>query len=169
MILAAFLAIALAAGGTIADPAACAAIAEDAGRLACYDSIFMAPVRAEAAEAMAMATAPVAATAPPAAAVPAEPTSPEDEFGLTAGQLRERSAAGTLDRIRAEVVGLEAQGSGRPVLVLANDQRWRQVEATDRTLFTVGETVEIRGASFGSFLASVPGSGRPAVRVRRLE
>lgn len=169
MILATILAIALAAGGTIADPAACAVIAEDAERLACYDSIFMVPGRAEPAEAMAMAPAPVAAAAAATAAAPVTKKSPEDEFGLTAGQLRELSAAGTLDRIRAEVVGLEAQGSGRPVLVLANDQRWRQVEATDRTLFTVGETVEIRGASFGSFLASVPGSGRPAVRVRRLE
>lgn len=165
MIQTAILAIALAGGGTTADPAGCAAITEDARRLACYDGIFETPGHADPAQ----ADAAVAASAPLTTAVPATTASPEDEFGLTAGQLRERSSAETLDRIRADVVGLDAAGSGRPVLVLANDQRWRQVEATDRTLFTVGDTVEIRAAAFGSFLASVPGSGRPAVRVRRLD
>src|SRR5690606_1359941 len=104
MILATFLAIALAAGGTIADPAGCAAIAADAERLACYDRIFKTPARSEPAGAS--VPTPAAASAPPTAAPPATTTrTPEDEFGLTAGQLREQSSAGTLDRIRAEVTG----------------------------------------------------------------
>jgi hypothetical protein len=167
MNLAAVVLISLAAGsGTGADPAACASIPDDPARLACYDRIFRPapPATDTGSVASAAGAATPAAVATAAVAGP----SAEEQFGLTAGQLRGRSGEEPIEALRSVVAGVEITDS-RAVIRLENGQRWRQLEATDRPLFTVGAPVEIRSAALGSFLASVPGSKQPAVRVRRLD
>jgi hypothetical protein len=149
------------AGAGQLDPAQCAQLPEDAARLACYDAVFR----------------PAATT--PAAAAPAAPVAAattvvasQEDFGLSGTQRAARAESSGVEQPR-ELTGVidEIYGSrvGKPAFRLDNGQRWRQTEATNRPMFNVGETVVIRGASMGSFLASVPGSGRPAVRVRREE
>ena len=185
------LAVSLAGAGQAA-PAQCARLQDDTARLACYDAVFRADpaagpapaarTDAEIPPAAAQATRPVpgAVTSPAsapsaAAAVPAAAATAsdrEDDFGLTGVQRAERAAAaGTAqpDRLTAVVAEVYDSRVGKPAFRLDNGQRWKQTEATDLPMFRVGETVVIRKASFGSFLASVPGSGRPAVRVRREE
>jgi len=111
--------------------------------------------------------APAASAVTGAAVAGTAPT--EDTFGLTEEQRAERAKVETLDEISAMIVGIEPSRVGKPVLVLDNGQRWKQLEATVLPVFSEGETVAIRRATFGSYLASVVESGRSAVRVRRLD
>ncbi len=151
------LVLAAGASGAATEPSTCALVDDAGARLACYDAIFRAP-RPAVAETSAVATS------------EQDVADPAQDFGLTAEQLRSRSAAGQPpDRIRTAVSGIEQSANGRPLITLQNGQRWRQLEATDRPMFKTGEQIEIRSASLGSYLAVVPGSGRPAVRVRRVE
>jgi hypothetical protein len=156
MSLAVAILISLAAGSSAGtDPTACATIEDDALRLGCYDRIFRPAPDGSAALAAAPAADGVGLSA-------------EEQFGLTAGQLRGRSGEEPLEMLRSVVTGVEVAGN-KAVIRLENGQRWRQLEATDRPLFAAGATIEIRSASLGSFLASVPGSRQPAVRVRRVD
>lgn len=167
-------------------PAACATLEDDRARLACYDALFReAPKTTTSAPAGAGGTPapepasprarPAAAAAAPAAApaaAAAAAAAPEAEFGLSGQQRQERAeAAGarTVDQVSAKIVAIEPSRVGKPAIALDNGQRWRQIEATSRPVFEVGETVVIRRASFGSFLAVVPDSGHAAVRVKREE
>jgi hypothetical protein len=160
MSLAVAILISLAAGSSAGtDPTACATIEDDALRLGCYDRIF------RPAPALAPDGSAALAAAPAADGVG---LSAEEQFGLTAGQLRGRSGEEPLEMLRSVVTGVEVAGN-KAVIRLENGQRWRQLEATDRPLFAAGATIEIRSASLGSFLASVPGSRQPAVRVRRID
>jgi len=149
------------------EPAArCAGIADDGCRLACYDAVYQQPdASREAVSAEVPSPAPAAKSEPPDAA-----TDAETDFGLSGQQMGKRRAGGReAEKIRSLVVAIEPGGHGKPSFKLENGQRWIQTEATDRPAIKTGEYVEIRRASLGSFLASVPGSGRAAVRVRRLE
>lgn len=161
--------------GAAEGPAACAGIGDDAGRLACYDSFFrpsagqvplprstQVPVAAPAA----VAAAPTASAA--AAATPTPP--PVEEFGLTTGQREERRTATPkeLDRIESRLVSVKQQPRDRFLLSLENGQVWLQTEPSPRQRFIAGETVTIRRAALGSYLASGPTSGG-TIRVRRVE
>jgi len=151
----------------------CTALEQDSARLACYDALFRpapGPAALEAPAPTPVSRAPgVDAVAAPAAGAAAATEQPEDTFGLTEEQRAERAKVETLDEISAVIVGIEPSRVGKPVLVLDNGQRWKQLEATVLPVFGEGETVMIRKATFGSYLASVPESGRSAVRVRRLD
>lgn len=161
-----FILVALLAGGADDRAAQCAGIADHARRLACYDAAYRDPDAPQgAADAKPPSAGPdMLGKAPEVAKVM------ESEFGLS-GQQKEKHRGGGAkgDRIRSLIVAVEPDRHGKPRFRLENGQRWTQTEATDWPAFEVGETLEIRRATLGSFLASVPGSGRPAVRVRRLE
>lgn len=58
--------------------------------------------------------------------------------------------------------------SSRLLLTLDNGQQWVQVEPSRRQYFFEGETITIKKASLGSFLATGPRSGT-GIRVRRLD
>jgi hypothetical protein len=58
--------------------------------------------------------------------------------------------------------------TGRLLLTLENGQQWVQVESSSRQRFFEGDSITIRKASLGSFLASGPKSGT-GVRVRRID
>lgn len=177
--LATWVAIGLALSASQADVDRCLGIEDGGARLACYDRLFdrresAAPAAAvPAAGAQAAAAAAPAATARvrevaaiepvPPAATPSAAPAPEAAFGLTVDQRPE----GKVKSISGTLVEVESSATGRHVLVLDNGQRWRQLEPTTRPAFSSGETVEIRRAALGSYLATVPDSGRRAVRVRR--
>lgn len=156
--------LAVALNGSAAnDAAACARIAGDRERLACYDAAYRnAPAPQAASDASPVP--PPAAPAKPVTAV-----NPEAEFGLSVEEKEKRRGADTTDQIRSLVTAVEPNRTGKPSFSLENGQRWIQTEVTPMPAIKSGDLVEIRRASMGSFLASVPGSGRPAVRVRRLE
>lgn len=181
--LATWVAIGLALSASQADVDRCLGIGDDAARLACYDRLFDRRQSAAPAAALPAAGTPAAA-GKPAPASPAAPAkevatvapvpaaataaaapapAPEEAFGLTVDQRPE----GKVKSISGTLVEVESSATGRHVLVLDNGQRWRQLEPTTRPAFSSGETVEIRRAALGSYLATVPDSGRRAVRVRR--
>ena len=103
------------------------------------------------------------------AAAAAAPANPEAEFGLSVDEKEKRRGANSTDQIRSVVTEVVSNRSGKDAFRLENGQRWILTEVPAQTVIRSGDLVEIRRASLGSFLASVPGSGRPAVRVRRLE
>jgi hypothetical protein len=141
----------------------CVVILNDADRLACYDAAYRMPAATSTA---AVATTPAPASAPTA---PVTPANPEAEFGLTIEEKDKRRGIHATDRISSRVTTVESNRSGKDSFQLENGQRWIQTDISPRPPIKTGDIVEIRRASLGSFLASVPGSGQPAVRVRRLE
>jgi hypothetical protein len=184
----------LVAAGLLAQPnieavLACMKIDDDDARLACYDvQLGRVPGAAQAggprtpagsAAATAVVetgTAPVAAAgatvAAPAAQVGAAPARPEDDFGLTAEQrdarATEAESVDKTDHITAIVRTAKMTASGRLLVTLDNGQQWVQVEPSSRQYFFEGDTITIRKASLGSFLASGPRSGT-GIRIKRLD
>ena len=165
---------------------ACASIAEDAARLACYDRLAgraagkaapAAPastggatrspslpaaaangVPAAAAPPPAAASAAGASAAPPAAA--AAPL-PKESFGSYAAEHPTPPAAKSLE---AAVVALGRSASGRMTVQLEGGALWELDEPDP--LLAVGELVTITRASLGSYLMQTP--SRRTHRVRRL-
>ena len=174
-----------AAGDT---PQQCAAIGDDAERLACYDGIFRAPEGAAvtgaasttiapaawtgvAAQA-ATAAAPAAAAAVPAvaASAPAMAT-PQDDFGLTEAAKRAREPEGSRERLPESISDTVAkvgwQPAGEFVVTLENGQVWTQLEVDPRARVAAGDTVTIKKAALGSHLLVT--ANRYATRVRRVK
>jgi hypothetical protein len=162
----------------------CAAIADDQGRLACYDAQFGRPAPAQAVASGAAAGAAVAAGSSATAAAPvggpvvnpvvnpaASPAaSPDADFGLT--QWKKRSldpatASTAPQRITARVSQVERQRDGRFVVTLDNAQVWQQSETMSRARVAVDDEVTIREASLGSFLLLT--ANEVATRVRRVK
>ncbi len=172
----AWIIVGLAVSLSQADVDRCLGLEDEQARLACYDRLLgrtrqPAPAAAAATiSAPATPAPPIDAAQAPAATGAAEAAgsataavAPEASFGLTSSQRPD----GKIDAVSGTIVEIEPSSIGRPVLVLDNGQRWRQVDSTTRPTFQAGETVTIRRAAFGSYLATVPDSGRAAVRVRR--
>jgi hypothetical protein len=166
---------------------ACATIAEDAARLACYDRL--------AGRAASRVAAPIAGNSPAAAghavtptpvrpaaassAVPAAPTQPQaavstarpnaavaapmpkESFGLYTAEHPTPTVATSLE---AAVVALGKSQSGRMTVQLEGGALW-ELEDPD-PLLAVGELVTITRASLGSYLMHTP--SRRIHRVRRL-
>jgi hypothetical protein len=146
-------------------PQQCAALGDDADRLACYDRIFRAPARTSAAPA-GVTSAAVA----PAAAAAAAPTNPADDFGLTEAAKRAREPEETREMhpesISGTVAKVARQPAGELIVTLENGQVWTQLEVDPRARVAVGDTVTIRKAALGSHLLVT--ASRYATRVRRV-
>ena len=164
-----------AAGGG-EDLHACAVIAADTARLACYDRL----AGREAAEAPAAppsaasvpaspATTPAAPKAPPAqvsgAATPtaAAAAPAAQSFGLYAAEHPRPPpvAKSTVNR----VVELGTAADGRMTVTLEGGQVWELLDDAD-PLLAAGDAVTIARATFGSFLMQTP--TKRSHRVRRL-
>lgn len=172
--------LAIAAGVPAASAAThpCAAVADDAQRLACYDAAFERPsppvaVTASKAESPspARAATPAQAALPTQAALPAQaaPTATADDFGLTEHAKRSLDPDPEKRKPASLTAGVTAVTRGRDtrfVLTLDNGQVWRQIETLSQARVSVGDTVTIREASLGSFLLVT--SNRIATRVRRV-
>ena len=131
-------------------------------RLECYNGIadrLVAELEA--------AVAPVALDAPktPEAAA----TESENLFGKsaegTSAIIAEAAGVEEVDEIVARVTRVVKDGRGRLVLVLDNQQRWRQV-SSERFKIKVGDEVVIRDAALGSFVLQQRSGGRKT-KVRR--
>jgi hypothetical protein len=166
------------------DPRACVTIADDAARLACYDSAFeratpsqaAGPTGAAQAPEGAAVTAPAsapptrppaaprtpAAAAAPVAAAPA-PRNPEAEFGLTeAGKARknpEKAAekAREPSHITAVIISVQYRKYGEFIVTLDNGQVWEQNEPMPSAKVEVGDTITIKKGWLGSFMLVTAG------------
>ena len=77
----------------------------------------------------------------------------------------ERAVADRVEQIEAVISTVGRDRSGNMILVLDNDQRWVQTDASGGRSPRAGQNVVIRRASLGGFIASV--EGRAGFRVRR--
>jgi hypothetical protein len=163
---------------------ACAAIADPAARLACFDGLATEVARAEApsaapaavasggataatggANTAAAAASTTAAAATPVAAVPV--LTPEQSFGKEQSLFAQStSGADALREITATVTTVRAASDGRRVFELDNGQAWTHTETPTREYaLRVGDRVTIRRGALKSFVLFVP--GQPSTRVRR--
>lgn len=141
----------------------CAAVADAAQRLQCYDravTALGAPVAAGA------TLAPAAATA----VVPAAPApTPEQKFGAR-GEVKAKQQPKveepTLEQLTAEVKAIRRGPNGELILTLDNGQVWRQLSAQPMLVKT-GDRVTIKSMTFNSFWMTDP-SGRGS-RVKRVQ
>ena len=136
---------------------ACAAEADDARRLACYDR--------EMAREMARELARLQTSAPPA-------LKPEDEFGLSErvrrNQAEERAPErqAKLQELVAAVDKVSSDAAGLAVIELANGQVWRQTELVNGFYINSGDSVTITRGALTSFWVRV--DSRPPAHVRRV-
>jgi len=161
----------------------CATVADDLGRLACYDAEFGRPEPERVSPAQAAppvqpglaGTVPTTPTTAAAGAVVAAGTSAagasaEADFGLTKWTKRNldpEAAKAAPQRITARVRQVGQQRDGRFVITLDNDQVWLQSETMSRARVAVDDEVTIREASLGSFLLVTVND--VATRVRRVK
>ncbi|MGP8229051.1 MAG: hypothetical protein ACLQUM_06805 [Steroidobacteraceae bacterium] len=146
----------------------CAAQADDAQRLNCYDRIARPPAPATAGAA-APRSAP--ATIPPTAAVPsapapipapgeaapaAAPNSNAAAFGISNGPLAAKRQTQSLKSISAVVATVTTRPRGELVVTLDNGQVWQQLMAVDYFPLEPGDTVEISSGALGSYVLSAP-------------
>ena len=164
--------------------AECAAIQSDDDRVACYDAIATGQVKEEAPAAAPEAvpevvpeTVPEVAPAAVPAAVAVEATTDtatpptEDTFGEPADDLNREAGvpAGSekVDQIVATITDLRLYKVDRVMITLDNGQQWRQTSASTKT-FDVGDVIEIRKGSFGSYRMTEL-DGKRAMKVRRVD
>jgi hypothetical protein len=144
---------------------ACASIAADADRLACYDRLAgraVPSVPGHAATAVApppaapppaTASAPVAgvaAAAPPATPVPP----PKESFGLYEAEHPKPPPVASAPSLEARVVALGKSANGHMIVSLEGGAVW-ELDDSD-PLLAVGETVTITRATFRSYIMHTP-------------
>jgi hypothetical protein len=129
----------------------CVSIKRNTERLACFD---------RAIEVLEGAGAKSAPDAPSA----------ESSFGLFAQAPAQTDtdtrARSQVDVLEARVAAISAGADGSAIIVLDNDQSWRQISGSATLLLKVGDPVVIRRAALGSFQLSTP-NGRSA-KVKRV-
>jgi len=155
------LAWALTVSGAAGTLSACRSIAEDAARLACYDTLAEHPAPVPAAPAATMPALGAGEATPP--------PSPAELFGRVASQSEDivLRAAGIepIEEIRAWVTGVQLDPYGKLIVTLDNGQVWSQIDSPAPNLKS-GDEVRIRRAAMGSYLLSKVDSKRSS-RVRR--
>ncbi|MCX7035186.1 MAG: hypothetical protein NT064_01210 [Proteobacteria bacterium] len=166
-----------------ADPSLCAAIADSASRLICYDAALRpapatpaapvaksppaapAPLAAPAPAPVAKAAPAVAAVSPAAVAAPA--AEPAKRAGITSmfGLLPKRQKQDR-PQLQATVVDIKVRSDGQ-IVTLNNEQVWMITEPQRDPFAEPDDEIVIDPASLGSFLMS-RASGGASVRVKRL-
>ncbi len=164
---------------------ACAAEADDARRLACFDAavaqldkgagrdanadVPAAPTVASPAAAAPAIVPPGAAaqsTAPAAAttAAAAQTLSPEERFGLRDDSKREKT--GEMTELAATATAISAKPHGELVITLDNGQVWAEIAPGSTMRLKVGDPVKIEAGSMRSFILIANGRSSKVTRVR---
>jgi hypothetical protein len=163
---------------------ACAAEADAARRLSCYDRLAAshdtavgsrtpavtaagtatAATTTAPAAAAAVASAPAVASASTAAEAPAK--SSEADFGVREGPLAAKEAPSAPHRITATVAHITVRPHGELVMTLDNGQVWAQIEPLAYFPLKIGDTVEIRAGALGSYQLL---AARRATKVTRIQ
>jgi hypothetical protein len=176
----------LASAQTLPEPfRACAAEADDARRLACFDAAVThfekgagrdakTGVSAAPAVASPSATAPaiVAPGAAPQSTVPVAATtaaaeqtlSPEERFGLRGDLKREKT--GEMTELVATATAISAKPHGELVITLDNGQVWAEIAPGSAMRLKVGDPVKIEAGSMRSFILLANGRSSKVTRVR---
>jgi len=139
----------------------CAAVGDEAARLACYDALFRRDGRPATPEGAAPGVPAAAGAATGAATAPPKP---QERFGL---ENRPEPAVAETRQIESRVTAVRNLANGMQEVDLENGQAWRQLESDRFVEWQVGDTLVVRRAALGSFLASTADSRR-ALRVRRI-
>lgn len=134
---------------------ACAAVAEDAARLACYDSA-AGRLRQEQTEGRLVAIDRVQAEA-----------LQRESFGFELPSLASLMPrlGGDSEEVEAQVSRLIGQSNGAVTFVMNDGQRWTQIESRSARNVRPGDTVHIRRAALGSYM--LVAEHGPSHRVRR--
>lgn len=155
-----------------ADLLRCRAIAEVAGRVACYDAIPVATVQPAAAGAAAaavtLAATPTTAATPAAAmaATPAPAAAQAANFGLSATQMRK---ADEPNFIESTLLGRIDGWSASTQFRLANGQIWRVADDSVGSVTEIDNPkVKITRNGIGTMFLEIEGSTQ-APRVRRVQ
>lgn len=157
------------AGDGPRSPRDCAAIADPAQRLACFDRFYPksapAPLAAPGTTTEATMAETTATKAAASGAADAEAL-----FGLNADLRRARGETPPAERapqqIESSLTGLASLGPGRLRLTLANGQVWDQIEAAPGFQPQPGDPITVRQAAMGSYL--LRGRVGAPVRARRV-
>ncbi len=162
---------ACAAGGALAEDidlhkalAPCSGISSDADRVACYDKLAGRVPEPKAAPSVA-ASAP--AHAAPVAAAPVPAAAPtEEDFGRSKLQMAASSrSAPEIKTVTAKVAAFGRSPNLLTQVTLDNGQIWEYLDGPD-PLLSIGDSVTIKHATFGSFLLLTP--AKYSHRVRRI-
>ncbi len=143
---------------------ACARIAEDGARLACYDrlSAGLAPVAPAAPTADKTPSPPAAARSGADMPHRAAASGAADDFGLPPKPAPRVSE----DRRRTVIIAeVRRTATGKLVFHMENGQVWRQVESKPMPPIRPGMTATVKKGVLGSYLLRV---ARQTVRVRRI-
>lgn len=147
-----------------ADLLRCRAIADVAGRVACYDAIPVAA--APAARTAAPVAAPIAAVAPSPAAPVAPVATPAANFGLSAVQMRK---ADEPNFIESTLLGRIDGWGPTTQFRLANGQVWRVADDSAGSVTEIeNPKVKITRNAIGTMFLEIEGTNQ-APRVRRLQ
>ncbi len=153
----------------------CAAEANDARRLSCYDQA-MAELESELPIAVPQSETGTTSPGNRAEAVPPAPSmtpqSPEEEFGMSDKLEREikKSSGDEAEEIKqlsSTVSDVSHRPRGELLITLENGQIWVETKPSSYFPLKVGDTVKIRRRAFGSFRLTEP-SGR-STQVRRVQ
>lgn len=161
----AFAALSVCGAALATDDAAvlrCRAITDIAGRVACYDAMPL----SGAARAVGTAAPGAAAAAPAVAAAPAA-SSPEQNFGLSAIQLRQQN--NEPNAISSTLVGhIEGWGPSTR-FTLANGQIWRVADDSQASIVELDNPkVKLVRSAIGTIFLEIEGTNQ-SPRVRRVQ
>jgi hypothetical protein len=150
-----------------ATPQACAQIAHDVERLACYDRLAgrtAAPPAATAIAPPAPAARSAGAAAPAAAAKASAPVAPppKESFGLYTAE--HPAAPAVANSMGARVIDVGKSPNGHTTVTLEGGQLWELFEPDP--LLSAGDTVTINRTALGSFMMQTP--TKRSHRVHRL-
>jgi len=146
----------------------CRDIGEAADRLACFDRLVGGLNQREIAEAVS-ASKDVESAGPPKVVLTAEESFGAEDLPLTEEE-REREK---IISLTASVVDIARNGYGKYVVILANGQVWRQLNADSAKLRVPksgaeGMSVEIKRRSLGAHALYLAGENR-GIRVERIK
>ena len=141
---------------TLAD---CRKLTDDGARLACYDGAAAALEQAEAKGDIVVVDREQARTVR------------RQAFGFSVPSLsmfEKGEEKEQVDNVAGKIASARQDATGKWILRLEGGAVWQQVDTQELSMYPkVGQSVTIRTATLGSFLASV--EGRRAFRVRRVE